>query len=54
MIPVKSESKYKNLIYEQEETGKILKEKKPSTVSYASYKTCPISAVFCLFLILHW
>ena len=55
MLPVKVENKYKDLIYEQEETNRESPlERKSSTVSYASYKTYLTSVVFFVFLILNW
>ena len=55
MLPVKVESKYKNLIYEQEETNReSILERKSSIASYASYKTYPNSVVFFPFLMLNW
>ena len=55
MLPVKVESKYKDLIYEQEETNKeSILERKSSSASYASYKTYPNSVVFFPFLMLNW
>ena len=54
MLPVKVESKYKDLIYEQEETNRESPlERKSSTASYASYKTYPTSVVFFPFLMLN-
>ena len=55
ILSVKVESKYKDLIYEQEETNRESPlERKSSTVSYASYKTYLTSVVFFVFLILNW